>query len=277
MFQAAIGLLYLGHVMVGLAATGEDTCEDVLPKDVASPTGAKAVIKCRLASQNVAWTFCPKDGSPPYLVADNCNAVQATSDTFGIDRTNHACHLVIKKMSEQLAGTYTCQDLYSNERGHSAQLTVAPNVNQALKKNATQSHTYTHTDGIAGLASYAVDGVADGEWSHKSCTHTPPELAPWWAVDLGEETAVGRVRITNRNIVPERLSNFYIGLTNVSPWTSAPSLDTSSICKFVAANPPAGVPTDFTCDAGTVPGRYLFVLLKSTGILTICELEAYYY
>jgi hypothetical protein len=97
-------------------------------------------------------------------------------------------------------------------------------------------------------------------------------------VDLGEETPVGRVRITNRNILPERLSNFTIGLTNVSPWTSAPSLATSSICKFSVGFPPAAVPTNFTCDAGTAPGRYLFVMLTTNGNpVTLCELETYYF
>jgi len=121
----------------------------------------------------------------------------------------------------------------------------------------------------------SMDGVADGDWTHKSCAHTENELPAWWAVDLGEETKVGRVRITSRNMLAERLSNFYIGLTNVSPWTSAPRLSTSSICIYSAGYPPANVPTNFICDPGTESGRYLFVLLKNQNYLTICELEAY--
>jgi hypothetical protein len=147
------------------------------------------------------------------------------------------------------------------------------NENLALKKKATQSSTLASD--IAGLASYAVDGVADGDWTHKSCAHTENESPAWWAVDLGEETKVGRVRITSRNMLAERLSNFYIGLTNVSPWTSAPRLSTSSICIYSAGYPPANVPTNFICDPGTESGRYLFVLLKNQNYLTICELEAY--
>jgi hypothetical protein len=263
-------------VLLGLAAIGQSTYEAILPQDVASPPGVQAVIKCRLAYQNVGWTFCPKDGSPPYIVAFDCTALQPDSDNFGIDTTNDACHLIIKKMTVRLAGTYTCQDVYSKER-HSAILSLANNDNLALKRNAIQSSTYTDAGATMGIASNAVDGFQTSEFSWSKCSCTNDELSPWWAVDLGQETPVGRVRIINRNILPERLSNFYIGLTNVSPWTSAPSLARSSICKFTVANPPAGVPTDYTCDPGTEPGRYLFVMLRGKNFLTICELEAYYY
>jgi len=271
MLQATIGLLYLGHVLLGLAVSGQSTNEAILPQDVAAPPGVQAVIKCRLAYQNVAWNFCPKDGTPPYLVAFDCKALQSYSVSYDIDSTNDACHLIIKKMTTRLAGTYTCQDVYTEER-HSAELSIGKNDNLALKKNAIQSRTTN-----SGEASRAVDGNADSDFYHNSCTHTDVDLPAWWAVDLGQETPVGRVRITNRNANADRLSNFYIGLTNVSPWTSAPSLARSSVCKFTVANPPAGSTTDFTCDTDTEPGRYLFVMLKNKEALTLCELEAYYY
>jgi hypothetical protein len=279
--QAAIGLLYLGYVLVGLSATGEEaTHANILPQDRKSPVGGPAVIRCRLASQNIAWTFCPQGGGQPFVVAsDNCAAVKSTSDKFDVDKSNSSCHLLIKNVATNLFGTYTCQDLNSNEQGHSAVLSLkATNENVALNKNATQSSTYTGSTGMVGLASKAVDGDLNADWFSNKCTHTNSDNPSWWAVDLGEETPVGRVRITNRNTVPERLSNFYIGLTNVSPWTSAPSLTTSSICKFTVVYPPASVPTNITCDAGTTPGRYLYVMLTDTiNPLTLCELEAYYF
>jgi hypothetical protein len=268
--------------MVGLSATGEEaTLANILPQDRKSPVGGPAVIRCRLASQNIAWTFCPKDGGQPFLVAgDNCATVKSTSDRFDVDKTSNSCHLIIKNVATNLFGTYTCQDLNSNEQGHSAVLSLrATNENMALNKNATQSSTYNHGPSD-GEASRAVDGNTDAVLESNSCSHTLNSPLPsWWAVDLGEETPVGRVRITNRNILPERLSNFTIGLTNVSPWTSAPSLATSSICKFSDTYPPAAVPTNFTCDAGAAPGRYLYVMLRSQDInpVTICELEAYYF
>jgi hypothetical protein len=186
--------------------------------------------------------------------------------------------LIIKNVATNLFGTYTCQDLNSSEQGHSAVLTVtAINENLALNKNATQSSSYYGIDNVAGRPINAVDGNTNPYIGGNSCTHTNSELGAWWAVDLGEEKAVGRLTITNRQLNPQRLSNFYIGLTNVSPWTSAPTLAKSSICKFVVETPPAGTPKNYTCDAGTEPGRYLFVMLKNQEILTLCELEAYYY
>jgi len=277
MLQATFGLLILGHVLLGLAAIGQSTFEEILPQDVASRSEERVVIKCRLAYQNIAWTFCPKDGSQPHLVAFDCKVLQSSQDRFDTDMTNDACHLIIKVASRRLAGTYTCQDSYSDDYGYSAEFRITDNENLALNKNATQSSTYTDGN-LVGLASKAVDGVADDFVLIKTCTHTNNELPAWWAVDLGQKTPVVRVRITNRNhpAVVDRLSNFYIGLTNVSPWTSAPNLATSSICKFIAGYPPGGVPTDYICDPGTAPGRYLFVLLKNQNFLTICELEAYY-
>jgi len=148
------------------------------------------------------------------------------------------------------------------------------NENLALKKNAIQSST-----AYKAPASRAVDGVADADFFHNSCSHTNDELPAWWTVDLGQETTVGRVRITTRNTGAERLDKFSIGLTNLSTWTSAPGSSanspTNSFCKYNLPYPPAGSTTDYICDPGTKPGRYLFVYLSIKNPLTICELEAY--
>jgi len=144
--------------------------------------------------------------------------------------------------------------------------------NLALGRDAIQSST-----AFNGPANLAVDGNKDGQYYDGSCSHTDNKDKAWWAVDLGEETSVGRIRITNRDdggISAPRLSNFNIGLTNVSPWTSPPQLSESSICKYYAGYPPAGVPTDISCESWT-SGRYLFVMLTKAEYLTICELEAY--
>ena len=49
-------------------------------------------------------------------------------------------------------------------------------------------------------AGVAVDGDRDGDYKHKSCSSTKFQTvpSPWWAVDLGRETSVLKVTISNR-------------------------------------------------------------------------------
>jgi hypothetical protein len=144
--------------------------------------------------------------------------------------------------------------------------------NLALYRNAIQSSTWLNTEiKLAQIASFAVDGLSS------PCSHTEAIAPVWWAVDLGEVTTVGRVRITSRpDVFANRLQSFFIGLTNVSPWTTQPpSLNRSSICKYYTGSPPAGIPIDIFCEPNTAPGRYLYVMMMRNEYLTICELEAY--
>jgi hypothetical protein len=128
---------------------------------------------------------------------------------------------------------------------------------------------------VLGIAALAVDGSTDGNFIHGSCTHTDTNNPAWWAVDLGQEIQVGRVRITNRgDCCAERLQNFNIGLTNVSPWTTPPNLSQSSICKYYTGYPPGGVPTDIFCQPNTAPGRYLFIMLPNQA-MNLCEVEVF--
>ena len=58
--------------------------------------------------------------------------------------------------------------------------------------------TFQMDMGWNGASSRAVDGNGDGSyWSH-SCTHTLNHPEAWWAVDLGEETEITSVSISNR-------------------------------------------------------------------------------
>jgi hypothetical protein len=146
--------------------------------------------------------------------------------------------------------------------------------NLALNKRAIQSSALNPAENLTLAAAKVVDG------SLATCQHTdrlnPPE---WWAVDLGQETSVGHVTLTNRGGwegAVARLQNFTIGLTNVSPWISKPDLSTSSLCKFYVGYPPALTPTDIYCNPDTKSGRYLFLLMTIDQYVSICEMEAYY-
>jgi len=168
-------------------------------------------------------------------------------------------------------GTYTCQDLSVSDHGHTFDFGNS-NENLALNKNAIQSSTLNSDF----PANKAVDGNRDALWAHHSCACTVNSGPQWWAVDLGQETHIGRVTITNSldNVL---FQNIIIGLTNVSPWTvSAPNLTQSSVCKYFFGYSPAGLPLDIFCEPNTLPGRYLFVLTQRIDYLIICEVEAYY-
>jgi len=278
MIQVSIGSVLLGHLLLGIYCFGEETCEAIIPSDSTVKLGQPAVLKCRQTTQNIAWTFCPRN-SGPQLIASNCNLSPKAADSYRLDKSNNGCNLVIDNVTMNHYGTYTCQDLSLNDAGHSVQLGNS-NENFALNKNAIQSSTDVAQPfgPKTGLANNAVDGNADSNYQHGSCTLVLLTVPAWWAVDLGQETSVGRVRITNiAEPYSERLKNFFIGLTNVSPWTAAPpKLDQSSLCKYYAGYLPGGVPIDIYCEPHTKPGRYLFVMLNKVDYLNICELEAYY-
>jgi len=125
-----------------------------------------------------------------------------------------------------------------------------------------------------GIASLAVDGDTNVDMYKHSCTQTWNKENEWWAVDLGRNIAVSSVRITNRaDCCADRLKNFYVVMTNVSPWTTRPPvIQHGNICHYYAGPPPPGIPIDINCDK-TVQGRYLFIMLSKPDHLTICELE----
>jgi len=270
MIKVFVGLLCLFHVLSSVCTL--EQCPAIYPVNTVAKLGAKAVLLCRQSSTNIAWMFCPRNGAAD-LIATNCELAQSAVGSYSLDKSGFGCSLVIDKVTSGHLGTYTCKDLSLNDHGYSAEL--SSNDNLALSKTAIQVSL-----GSGGLEGRAVDGVADGQYSKNSCSHTDDGAAPsWWAVDLGAVSSVGRVTITNRaDCCPERLKEFDIGLTNVSPWTKAPSLlspSESSLCNHYTGTPAGGVPTNISCGCDTLPGRYLYVM-KKTPILTLCEVEAYY-
>jgi hypothetical protein len=240
-----------------------EICEAIVPGNTIADIGGKAVLNCRQSSQNILWTFCPRNGAP-YAIASNCAIVPSEVGRYRVDKANYGCNLVIDNVTASHLGTYTCQDLTLSDHGHSAELGNT-NENLALNRNTVQSTTYNNDF----LPNNAVDGKP-------SCAATLNGYKQWWAVDLGQETSVGRVRITTRSDVANTMYNFFIGLTNVSPYVTKPDLTKSSVCKFFSGYPPAETPTDILCERNTKPGRYLFIQQTLTNLLIICEVEVYY-
>jgi len=275
LLQASLGLLFVGQLLLSSSCLASDTCEVIIPVNTTAKLGQKVVLQCRLTSQNIAWTFCSR-GAGPYQIAVNCELVPSTADSYRLDKsTTNACHLVIDNVTVSHLGKYTCQDLNLDDHGHTVELGNS-NENLALNKPTVQSSTHNPNS----VSSKAVDGVTSLPLAgHDYCALANIVAPEWWAVDLGQETPVGRVRITSRRDgYPEQTSDFFIGLTNVSPWTTPPSVvaDSTTICKYYTGHPSIGIPTDIFCNPNTGAGRYLFVYMTQTQYLAICELEAYY-
>jgi len=71
--------------------------------------------------------------------------------------------------------------------------------NVALNKTSYQVSTYTDQFG-AHEASLANDGSRQTNYEDtvNGCARSQRETNPWWAVDLGKETLVAQVNLTNR-------------------------------------------------------------------------------
>ena len=146
--------------------------------------------------------------------------------------------------------------------------------NLALNKSASQSSTY-----FGGVASLAVDGNQTGT----SATSNPPDLQhtlnetqPWWQVDLGKKSNLSRIDIYNRtDVLPERLNNFYVLVSNV-PFSSSATLNDllqdSSIIQIFFSGQAGSFETIALND---VEGRYLRVQLSGSGFLHVAEIEVW--
>ena len=70
---------------------------------------------------------------------------------------------------------------------------AAVGINFALEGTAAQSSTY-----VGHGANLAIDGNADSNFDHKSCSHTNMNLRPWWMVTFKKMVLVRDVVIVNR-------------------------------------------------------------------------------
>ena len=88
-------------------------------------------------------------------------------------------------------------------------------VNWALEPEAVATQISTVAGGVA---SRAIDGNTDGDYTSRSTTYTNPNsFNSWWQVDLGANRSVERVILHNRtNAHSDRLSNFTISVLDDS-------------------------------------------------------------
>merc|ERR550537_940056 len=74
------------------------------------------------------------------------------------------------------------------------------------KFKATQSSTMHNAQ-----AWLAIDGSTNAQWDAGSCTHTRLNSPAWWKVDLGQNFAIEKVKVTNReDCCQNRLDGFKV-------------------------------------------------------------------
>ena len=73
--------------------------------------------------------------------------------------------------------------------------------------------------------------------------------------------------------IDHRYDNFVVGLTNVSPNISTPTLYNYTLCSQYPGCVPNGTTVSLYCRDNLPPFRYVIVQLPHTGFLVACEVE----
>ncbi|KAI3376244.1 hypothetical protein L3Q82_016753, partial [Scortum barcoo] len=135
--------------------------------------------------------------------------------------------------------------------------------NVALNKIATQSSIKDFGD-----ARRAVDGNRNPTYISGSCSCSSFEPNPWWMVDLQHVYKISAIAITNRDDYIYKLDGAEIWIGN-----SIEANDNTKIRCAVIPYIPGGNTFYFPCN--DFEGRYVTVLLRSKGVLSLCEVEVF--
>jgi len=74
-------------------------------------------------------------------------------------------------------------------------------------------------------------------------------------------------------VVAHRADNFIVGLTNVSPLVSRPTLRQYTLCGQYPGAVPIGETVSVYCQDNLPPAIYVIVQLPKTDSMSFCELE----
>lgn len=136
--------------------------------------------------------------------------------------------------------------------------------NLALSGTASQSSTLSNS--YNPIASKAIDGNTNGDFTGASVTHTNSEAQAWWQVDLGAVKNIASVKLYNRtDCCADRLSNFDVLISTDGNWASP-----STFKSYV----PGQAPPQLSVPAG-VAGRYVRVQLRGTNPLSLAEVQVF--
>jgi hypothetical protein len=147
-------------------------------------------------------------------------------------------------------------------------------TNLALSRIATQSSTLSGNP--SAVASSAVDGNTDGNFSDGSVTETNADPNAWWQVDLGASATVTSVVVWNRtDCCGSRLGDYWVFVSD-TPFlsTDTPATLQSRSGTFGIHQTSAPTPSTITITGG-VQGRYVRVQLSGTDVLSLAEVQVF--
>ncbi|KAM5158149.1 pentraxin fusion protein-like [Mantella aurantiaca] len=129
---------------------------------------------------------------------------------------------------------------------------------------ASQSSVFT--DVPTSTAERAIDGVADRDFRHVSCTHTNIEFAPWWRLDLKQRYKIWNVAVSGRSdCCLERMEGLEARVGDSKD-------NNNAVCgKFTSVSTSK---ITFICRG--IEGRYVSLVIPGRSeALTLCEVEVY--
>eukprot|EP00112_Aurelia_sp_Birch-Aquarium-sp1_P012301 Seg2589.1 transcript_id=Seg2589.1/GoldUCD/mRNA.D3Y31 product=Fucolectin-5 protein_id=Seg2589.1/GoldUCD/D3Y31 len=237
--------------------------------------------KVEVRGKNVKWTETNVYTAPQ--CNDKCDENRCTAFQYSANtsRRQQDCKLFSGNSSEVLLVPDYCTDVYWTYSWHREDhmkktqgCCYFPKGDKAvqryqltgnLARGQPTSQSSTSNDGIS---SRAVDGNLAAVWTRHSCTHTTKETNPWWRVDLQSDYQVARVDITNRDqCCCDRLKKVQIRVGNTDDDPQANALCVSQDQPFGC-----GETKELNCESPTL-GRFVFVTLRTTDYLTLCEVE----
>jgi uncharacterized repeat protein (TIGR01451 family) len=160
----------------------------------------------------------------------------------------------------------------NNTAGDATTVMSAQSGNLALNRSATQSSTFPGYP--TAIASSAVDGSQDGNFSDGSVTATNLDTNAWWQLDLSRSATISSVVIWNRtDCCGSRLNDYWVFISDTpffptdTPATLQNRPGTFSSHQTAAPNPST------TIAAGGAQGRYVRVQLSGTDYLSLAEVQ----
>jgi hypothetical protein len=147
-------------------------------------------------------------------------------------------------------------------------------TNLALGRIATQSSTLSGYP--SAVASSAVDGNTDGNFSDGSVTETNADPNAWWQVDLGASAAVSSVVVWNRtDCCGARLGDYWVFVSD-TPFLPTDTPDTLQNRSGTFGIHQTSTPSPSTITVtGGAQGRYVRVQLSGTDILSLAEVQVF--
>jgi hypothetical protein len=119
--------------------------------------------------------------------------------------------------------------------------------------------------GWGGVASRAVDGKTNGHYGAGSCTHTQRQSNPWWRVAMKKRKAVTEVKVWNRtDCCGNRLRKLEVRVGDKPYWNGN---------RACGRKVDVGRSKIIRCPR--LQGKFVFVVLRQTQYLTLCEVQVF--